>query len=142
LLSAPPELAISIIAEVEQYKSALRNLFAKHGAAAVMFEVARLSGRGGHAHIQVVPVPLEKADKVEEMFYNNAQREGIRWEQDAEAALEGARRGGGNYFRVDLPDGRKMISLIRGPFNLQFGRYVFFFFFFFGRETRYGYLLT
>ncbi|CAE6395711.1 unnamed protein product [Rhizoctonia solani] len=122
LLSAPPELAISIIAEVEQYKSALRNLFAKHGAAAVMFEVARLSGRGGHAHIQVVPVPLEKADKVEEMFYNNAQREGIRWEQDAEAALEGARRGGGNYFRVDLPDGRKMISLIRGPFNLQFGR--------------------
>ncbi|KAF8743505.1 Zinc knuckle, partial [Rhizoctonia solani] len=122
LLSAPPELAISIIAEVEQYKSALRNLFAKHGAAAVMFEVARLSGRGGHAHIQVVPVPLDKADKVEDIFYNNAQREGIKWEQDAEAALEGAKRGGGNYFRVDLPDGRKMISLIRGPFNLQFGR--------------------
>ncbi|CAE6473266.1 unnamed protein product [Rhizoctonia solani] len=122
LLSAPPELAVSIIAEVEQYKSALRNLFAKHGAAAVMFEVARLSGRGGHAHIQVVPVPLEKADRVETIFRDNAQREGIRWEQDAEAALEGAKRGGGNYFRVDLPDGRKMISLIRGPFNLQFGR--------------------
>ncbi|EUC66375.1 nucleus protein [Rhizoctonia solani AG-3 Rhs1AP] len=122
LLSAPPELAISIIAEVEQYKSALRNLFSKHGAAAVMFEVARLSGRGGHAHIQVVPVPLEKADRVEGIFQNNAQREGIKWEQDAEAALEGAKRGGGNYFRVDLPDGRKMISLIRGPFNLQFGR--------------------
>ncbi|CAE6412247.1 unnamed protein product [Rhizoctonia solani] len=122
LLSAPPELAVSIISEVEQYKSALRNLFAKHGAAAVMFEVARLSGRGGHAHIQVVPVPLEKADKVEEIFHNNGQREGIKWEQDAEAALEGAKRGGGNYFRIDLPDGRKMISFIRGPFNLQFGR--------------------
>jgi hypothetical protein len=97
-------------------------LFAKHNATAVMFEVARLSGRGGHAHIQVVPVPAEKAEQVEGAFRARAEMEGLRWEEDAEAALEGAKRGGGNYFRVDLPDGRKMISLIRGPFNLQFGR--------------------
>ncbi|QRW02143.1 Zinc finger, CCHC-type [Ceratobasidium sp. AG-Ba] len=122
LLSVPPELAISIISEVEKYKSALRALFAQHGASAVMFEVARLSGRGGHAHIQVVPVPNALAGRVEDMFRSRAEMEGIRWEHDAEAALEGAKRGGGNYFRVDLPDGRKMISLIRGSFNLQFGR--------------------
>ncbi|KAG8711226.1 hypothetical protein FRC08_016174 [Ceratobasidium sp. 394] len=122
LLSVPPDLAISIISEVEQYKSALRSMFSKYGAAAVMFEVARLSGRGGHAHIQVVPVPMDKAGRVEDAFRARAEMEGIRWESDPEAALEGAKRGGGNYFRVDLPDGRKMISLIRGPFNLQFGR--------------------
>ncbi|KAG8763312.1 hypothetical protein FRC12_008616 [Ceratobasidium sp. 428] len=122
LLSVPPDLAISIISEVEQYKSALRSMFAKHGAVAVMFEVARLSGRGGHAHIQVVPVPMDKAGRVEDAFRARAEMEGIRWESDPEAALEGAKRGGGNYFRVDLPDGRKMISFIRGSFNLQFGR--------------------
>ncbi|KAG9103133.1 hypothetical protein FRC06_000128 [Ceratobasidium sp. 370] len=122
LLSVPPDLAISIIAEVEQYKSALRSMFSKYGAVAVMFEVARLSGRGGHAHIQVVPVPMDKAERVEHAFRARAEMEGIRWESDPEAALEGAKRGGGNYFRVDLPDGRKMISLIRGSFNLQFGR--------------------
>lgn len=97
-------------------------MFAKNGAAAVMFEVARLSGRGGHAHIQVVPVPKKLVERVEPAFIARAETEGLRWESDSEAALEAARRGGGNYFRVDLPDGRKMISLIRGPFNLQFGR--------------------
>ncbi|KAG8743990.1 hypothetical protein FRC10_011064 [Ceratobasidium sp. 414] len=122
LLSAPPDLAISIISEVEQYKSALRSMFSKYGAVAVTFEVARLSGRGGHAHIQVVPVPMDKAGRVEDAFRARAEMEGIRWESDPEAALEGAKRGGGNYFRVDLPDGRRMISLIRGSFNLQFGR--------------------
>ena len=32
----------------------------------VSFEVGRVSAKGGHAHVQVVPVPHSLADKVEE----------------------------------------------------------------------------
>lgn len=50
---------------------------------------------------------------------------GIFFEEDADAALEGARAAQENFFRVDLPDGRMMVHLLRqgsAPFNLQFGR--------------------
>ena len=43
-------------------------MFAKHGAAAVCFEVGRLSAKGGHAHVQVVPVPNKLAGAVEDVF--------------------------------------------------------------------------
>ena len=47
-------------------------------------------------------------------------------EEDADAALEACAGGAGGYFRVDLPDGRKMVYLIRDhvPFGVQFGRQV------------------
>jgi len=111
---------------LNRYKTALHNLYAKHGAAMVSFEVARVSAKGGHAHVQVVPVPQSLADKVEEAFINEGKRMGLEQEGDSEGALVACANGRKSYFRVDLPDGRIMMWLFDGAgrsFNLQFGRY-------------------
>ena len=103
-------------------------MFAKHNAVAVCFEVGRMSAKGGHAHVQVVPVPKKLASAVEDVFRDEARAANIAFEEDPEEALRAVAGGRGGYFRVDLPDGRKLVHLIRdhGPFSLQFGRYVTF----------------
>ncbi|KAI6045596.1 nuclear protein [Pisolithus marmoratus] len=121
-----PDIAPPIIEETEKYKSALRNLYAKYNAAAVFFEVGRLSSKGGHAHIQAVPVPRNLQDKVEDAFMSEGNAQGIDFEPDATGALEACNEGRHGYFRVDLPDGRQMVHLMRphAPFSIQFGRQV------------------
>jgi hypothetical protein len=101
-------------------------MYAKYGAAAVVFEVGRLSAKGGHAHVQSVPIPLRLKDKVEETFVNEGRALGIDFETDPEAALDSCLNGRGSYFKVELPDGRKMVHLLKDnvPFSIQFGRYV------------------
>ena len=91
----------------------------------VVFEVGRLSAKGGHAHVQVVPIPRHLKDRVEEAFVSEGSRLGIDFEPDPESALESCSNGRGGYFRVDLPDGRKLVHLIKDqvPFGVQFGRY-------------------
>lgn len=108
------------------YKAALQAMFAKHKAAFVAFEVGRLSAKGGHAHVQIVPVPDKFKHSVEQAFLDEGQRLGIQFETDPDAALEACSGGRGSYFRVDLPDGRKMVHLMRDsvPFSIQFGRWV------------------
>ncbi|TRM59290.1 CwfJ C-terminus 1-domain-containing protein-like protein [Schizophyllum amplum] len=122
----PGDLAPSIIDETEKYKYSLRALYAKHDAVGVMFEVARLGRKGGHAHVQCVPVPRRLQDSVENAFRDEGARQNIDFEEDADAALQACAGGMGSYFRVDLPDGRKMVHLIKDhvPFSLQFGRQV------------------
>ena len=96
----------------------------------VSFEVARVSAKGGHAHIQVVPVPQSLADKVEEAFVSEGKRMGLEPEADAQGALTACADGKKSYFRVDLPDGRVMMWLFDAAgrsFSLQFGRYRLFF---------------
>jgi len=110
---------------LNRYKTALHNFYGKHGAAMISFEVARVSAKGGHAHIQVVPVPQSLADKVEEAFINEGKRMGLEPENDPEGALAACANGKKSYFRVDLPDGRIMMWLFDGAgrsFSLQFGR--------------------
>jgi len=122
----PPDLAPPILEETDKYKSALRALYAKHGTAPVFFEVGRLSAKGGHAHVQAIPIPLELKDKVEPAFTNEGRSQGIAFEGDPDAALEMCAGGRQSYFRVDLPDGRKMVHLMKDtvPFSIQFGRQV------------------
>lgn len=124
LSAMPPDIAVPIVAELEQYKSALRALYAKHGCGAVFFEVGILSGRGGHAHVQVVPVPTSKSQSVVQAFVSEGELAGISFEEDPDKALESCTGGRGNYFRVDLPDCKKMVHLIKQevPFSIQFGR--------------------
>ncbi|OBZ69111.1 Zinc finger CCCH domain-containing protein 59 [Grifola frondosa] len=124
--SIPPDLSGPIVEETDRYKSALRAMYAKHDAAAVSFEVGRLSAKGGHAHVQVVPIPLKLRDLVENAFLREGRSQGIEFEEDPESALEACSGGRGSYFRVDLPDGRKMVHLMRDsvPFSVQFGRQV------------------
>lgn len=101
-------------------------MYGQHGAVPVFFEISRNTGRGagGHAHVQVVPVPEARKAEVEGAFkaYGGMQ---ITWEADPIGALSEAVTNGSNYFRVDLPDGRKMVHIMKQgrPFNLQFGRY-------------------
>ncbi|KAI0647378.1 nuclear protein [Trametes meyenii] len=125
-LSIPPDLAEPILDETEKYKSALRAMYGKHGAAAVCFEVGRMSAKGGHAHVQVVPVPTKLRNAVEDAFREEGRAHGVEWEADPDEALRACAGARGGYFRVDLPDGRKMVHLIRdrGPFSIQFGRQV------------------
>ncbi|RDX56437.1 nuclear protein [Lentinus brumalis] len=125
-LSIPPDLAEPIVDETEKYKAALRSMYAKHGAAAVCFEVGRMSAKGGHAHVQVVPIPSKLKNAVEDAFNEEARALNITFEDDPDEALRACAGGRGGYFRVDLPDGRKMVHLMRdhGPFSIQFGRQV------------------
>ena len=103
-----------------RYKVALRAFFAKHGCAGVFFEVGRLSVKGGHAHVQAVPVPRRLQDKVEEAFVREGRALGIEFEPDTGAPLDSQL----SYFKVDLPDGKRMVHLMRDrvPFSIQFGR--------------------
>jgi len=122
----PPDLAPPIVEETDKYKSALRALYAKHGTAPVFFEVGRLSAKGGHAHVQAVPIPLKLKDDVEPAFINEGRLLRIDFEEDPDAALQMCNGGRQSYFRVDLPDGRKMVHLMKDnvPFSIQFGRQV------------------
>ncbi|KAL0060002.1 hypothetical protein AAF712_013238 [Marasmius tenuissimus] len=122
----PSDLAPPIVEETEKYKSALRAFYAKHFCVPVFFEVGRISGKGGHAHVQAVPIPNKLKDKVENAFVTEGRTQGIDFEEDPEGALEACQGGRGGYFRVDLPDGRKMVHLIKDhvPFGIQFGRQV------------------
>ncbi|KZT26632.1 hypothetical protein NEOLEDRAFT_1147265 [Neolentinus lepideus HHB14362 ss-1] len=127
LSSISKELRGPVLLEIEKYKLALRTLYAQHGAGAVFVEVARLSAKGGHAHIQVVPVSTNLQDRVEEAFTREGKAHKIEFESNPEGALKSISEDHNkSYFRVDLPDGRTMVHLIPDnlPFSIQFGRCV------------------
>ncbi|KIJ69163.1 hypothetical protein HYDPIDRAFT_164801 [Hydnomerulius pinastri MD-312] len=122
----PDDIAPPILHETDKYKTALRGLFAKHGAVPVFYEVARLSAKGGHAHVQAVPVPIALQNRIEDAFVKEGRAQGIDFEEDSEGALQACASGARSYFRVDLPDGRKLVHLMKDhvPFSIQFGRQV------------------
>ncbi|THG97269.1 hypothetical protein EW145_g7647 [Phellinidium pouzarii] len=126
LAALPPDLAEALNAEITQCKAALRSLYSAHGCRALIFEVGLVGARGGHAHAQVVPIPARLEGQVEAAFRGEGARVGMEFEEDPEKALETCAGGRGNYFRVDLPDGRMMVYLIKQdvPFSIQFGRQV------------------
>lgn len=121
----PTELSAPIIAEIDSYKRALRTLYAAYGASPLAYEVSRagLGGKGGHAHIQICPVPNSMPEsQVEQIFRDEATREGYAFVEDMETSskiLEG-----GNYLRIDMPDGKRLVHEIKAGarFSLQFGR--------------------
>lgn len=108
-----------------RYKTALRAFYAKHAAIPVFFEVGRLSAKGGHAHVQVIPIPRDLIDKVESAFIDEGKKNSIEFDvEEPDSEFPGAEAG--SYFRVDLPDGRRLVHWLQDgvPFSLQFGRYV------------------
>lgn len=110
---------------VLRYKSALREFYAKLHAHPVAFEVGRLSAKGGHAHVQVVPVPTSvSADEIAENFTSEGNRLGIDFEVSEPGANVATSTGDRGYFKIDLPDGRKMVHWLKDgvPFSIQFGR--------------------
>lgn len=110
-----------------RYKTALQSLFAKNNAHPVAFEVARVSGRGGHAHVQVVPVPRTiSADAIADAFKAEGEHSRIDFEFEEADSEVPAHPGDRGYFRVELPDGRRMVHWLKDgvPFSIQFGRCV------------------
>ncbi|KAL0946817.1 hypothetical protein HGRIS_012986 [Hohenbuehelia grisea] len=126
LTTIPDALAPPIIDEIQRYKTALRAFYSKHGCATVLFEVGRLSAKGGHAHIQAVPIPRALQDKVRDAFVATGRQQGVDFADDPAEAMAAARGGRHGYFRVELPDGGEMVHIMRDtvPFSIQFGRQV------------------
>ncbi|KAI0310186.1 nuclear protein [Amylostereum chailletii] len=125
LSSIPNELRPPVIQETNRYKTALRAFYAKHGAIPIFFEVGRLSAKGGHAHIQVIPIPLALKDRVESAFLDEGKMHGIEFDtEEADADLPG--QDAGSYFRVEMPDGRRLVHWMRDgvPFSVNYGRQV------------------
>ncbi|KAF8651480.1 hypothetical protein AX16_004778 [Volvariella volvacea WC 439] len=122
----PSDLAPPIVDESEGYKSALKAMYARYNSTVVFFEVARVVAKGGHAHIQAIPIPLALQDRVEEAFRSQGSNQGIDFEADPATALTGCADGSGGYFRVELPDGKQMVHILKPhiPFSIQFGRQV------------------
>ncbi|KAF8517598.1 CwfJ C-terminus 1-domain-containing protein-like protein [Hysterangium stoloniferum] len=124
LSSVPTDLSEPIMSEMRRFKSALRQCYAKYDASPVTFEVSRLTGKGGHAHVQVIPIPNKYVDGIEAAFRNHAERLGIDFIEEADIAPESLLSQ--NYFRVELPDEKTLIHIMKpgAPFDLQFGRMV------------------
>ncbi|KAI0032827.1 nuclear protein, partial [Vararia minispora EC-137] len=123
LSSIPAELRTSVLGETAKYKTALRAFYSKHHTAGVFFEVGRLSAKGGHAHVQAVPIPLSISKDVERAFREAGEIKGVAFEDEApDSPMPGTEAG--SYFRVELPDGRRIVHWMRegAPFSLQFGR--------------------
>lgn len=122
--SRPRSALVANVKTFYRLKAALRAMYAKHGSSIVFFEVGRISGKGGHAHVQAVPIPMKLIDKVEETFVSQGRMQGIDFEDDAGAALDACAGGRGGYFKVDLPDGKTLVHLMKDhvPFSINFGR--------------------
>jgi len=90
----------------------------------VIFETIRVSAKAGHAHIQVIPVPVSLKDRVESVFIEQGKAHGIEFEEEASDARPGYEEG--SYFKFQMPGGRKMVHWMKDgvPFSVQFGRYV------------------
>ncbi|GAA5868473.1 hypothetical protein JCM8547_006285 [Rhodosporidiobolus lusitaniae] len=131
LHSIPSDLAPPVLSEVELYKQALQKCYASFGAEMVAFEVARAGGRGGHAHVQICPIPRSLASEAHSTFLTQGSKANLTFHDipdvaafysDAENDTEHpANR---DYLKVDLPGGKSLVHWIeRGvPFSLQFGR--------------------
>jgi len=112
------ELPESARAELEQYKAALRTAFEAAGKAPLFFEV---NTRSPHTHVQVIPVPKEKAAAVGPVLEVQAAKLGFKLETEDPA--DGLR---GSYFRAELPEAGKVLFRAIGPadrFPVQFGRH-------------------
>ncbi|GAA5921779.1 hypothetical protein JCM1841_001859 [Sporobolomyces salmonicolor] len=128
LRSIPADLAPPVLEEVELYKQALKKCYKSFGAEMIAFEVARAGGKGGHAHVQICPIPASLAPEAESTFAAQFTKFNLAFEEIADpvafytSAQEDGK--GADYFKVDLPNGKCFVHWIKQgvPFGLQFGR--------------------
>lgn len=108
-----------LIAELDRFKDALTKLYASYGCKPLVFELGRQGGRGGHAHVQVLPIDEKHCDAVNRGFLEGGPALGVNWEADASVDTRDQ-----SYFKVILPSGEHLTHILRtdAPFNLQFGR--------------------
>ncbi|KAF9103919.1 hypothetical protein BGX27_010315 [Mortierella sp. AM989] len=118
--------------ELKKYKEGLQQLYESKGAAMVSWELSQ-DGRMQHAHIQILPVPKEKADTIEQQFREDIegffiadpkqqqqQQHTATWQDHLPSSPSQG------YFKVELPSGKSLICPIpeRQWVDPQFGRKV------------------
>ncbi|TIB33177.1 hypothetical protein E3P84_02277 [Wallemia ichthyophaga] len=122
LFSLPADIAQRVQSELLDWRDALARCYAKYNSSLVSYELGRYWSRGGHAHIQAVPIPNEIISALGAHLTNEGVAQGVEWESDPQKALDEL-EDGQSYLRVDLPNGGKFVHLIRpAPFNQQFAR--------------------
>jgi len=120
--------------ELQRYKDALQKCFKTQGKATVFFERYLQLRAGTHAHLQAVPVPLQKASSVRSAFVSAAKEVGFEFDiicpsdtdPQARQALKEVVGGGANFFFVELPEGTILAHRLAPGEKLpmQFGREV------------------
>ncbi|CAK9881409.1 unnamed protein product [Sphagnum jensenii] len=120
--------------ELQRYKDALQKCFKTQGKATVFFERYLQLRAGTHAHLQAVPVPLQKASSVRSAFMSAAKEVGFEFDiicpsdtdPQARQALKEVVGGGANFFFVELPEGTILAHRLAPGEKLpmQFGREV------------------
>ncbi|KAK9451411.1 CwfJ C-terminus 1-domain-containing protein-like protein [Limtongia smithiae] len=107
--------------ELAKYRKAIQSMYSKHGYMQVAFEISRLNGI--HFHVQVIPVPDDKYQKVKPEFEYASEKNGYKLEVRAadDNELEQS-----DFFKVYLHDGSRLyVPLLPDVrFDLQFGRKV------------------
>lgn len=130
----PSSLGVSVTAyaEMDKYTAALVTCYAAEGKEAVSFErfmAFRKSG-GNHCHVNVIPVPSATAVDARKVLDKASAAIGAEFielpagvGEEARAALRAA-VGDNEFMRVNLPDGTKLVHVIkRGErFPINFGR--------------------
>lgn len=128
--------AVSVAAEMGQWRGALQKAYASFDAVAVSWEICRTIGtRAGHMQTQVVPVPKTKADGLMEFFRQAAADYEYTMIEDADEVQKILDMSGNeqeqeerisnrsDYFRLDIDKSTWIMLLPQGMrFNLQFPR--------------------
>ncbi|EFA76244.1 cwfJ family protein [Heterostelium album PN500] len=124
-------LSDSELEDVNKFVSALTDFHKEtSNSVPVIFErhqLARFQNQL-HGHLQVVPIPLAMADKVEQAFIDEAttKNSNIKFNKLAKDASLKDAVGDNHYFNVRLPSGEQLYAIIGDDSNLdlQFGRQV------------------
>ena len=98
------ELGDSAAAELESVKGKLRAAFAAKGLYPMVWERCVDTRGAHHAHVQVVPLPADAANRLAEELQRRADAcGGLAFEEVGAAAPAEALRGAGQYLYVELP---------------------------------------
>ncbi|KAL0091222.1 CwfJ C-terminus 1-domain-containing protein-like protein [Phycomyces blakesleeanus] len=115
----PGESRTEVIDEMEKYKMALKSMYDKYNQDMVVIEMSRESISGlSHAHVQVVAVPKNKSENLENLIKNEFELRNMAFVDQVPNDPEVS------YFKIDIPNGKSFVYIIptRLKFNMQFGR--------------------
>ncbi|OAD67343.1 CCHC-type zinc finger transcription factor, partial [Phycomyces blakesleeanus NRRL 1555(-)] len=113
----PGESRTEVIDEMEKYKMALKSMYDKYNQDMVVIEMSRESISGlSHAHVQVVAVPKNKSENLENLIKNEFELRNMAFVDQNDPEV--------SYFKIDIPNGKSFVYIIptRLKFNMQFGR--------------------
>lgn len=109
----------SLLEEIASWRIALKKTYSEYNAISVSWEIGRLGGvgsRASHTQIQVVPIPSNLGNGLENAFLSSAKEMGYKFAKEDEVEesiqivegkkklIKGENDGKANYCRLDLGD--------------------------------------